>query len=355
MKLLIVDDDPVIGVLIAQIFQDEFTEIRRVGAFDELKLALEQSTFNLVFLDYFLNDCNGLDVLKYIRARFSYIDLPVIMLTENNQMCIEALALEANDYVKKPFAIEELVARTRNYMLLYKYKNSAQAKNQELESSLMQTNKTLCINIDKLKLAEKEMCLRLGRAAEFRDIETGEHIKRMSDVSTRLGQLLKLDVVQLELLHAASRVHDLGKVGIPDAILKKSAKLTQEEFEVMKTHTVIGARLLEGADEFALLSTARVIALEHHEKFDGSGYPHAKVGQEIDLLARIVALADVYDALRSKRVYKEAMGAQESKEIIVKERGKHFDPQIVDVFIENISEFEAYYGDEHQEYEAVLA
>ncbi len=188
--------------------------------------------------------------------------------------------------------------------------------------------------LDELKKAQLDTIYRLAKVAEFKDRETGDHIKRMSRVSMYIAETLKHDPDFSELILYASPMHDIGKVAIPDHILLKPAKLTEEEFEIMKTHTTIGGEILENADT-ELLKVARVIALYHHEKFDGTGYPEGLKGENIPTEARIVAVADVFDALVSKRPYKAPWPPDEALKYIVSQKGKHFDPEVVKAFVDS--------------------
>jgi putative two-component system response regulator len=189
--------------------------------------------------------------------------------------------------------------------------------------------------LEELKQAHLDTILRLSRAAEYRDEDTDAHLRRVSSYAVVVAKKLKLPEEDIELLKYASPMHDIGKLGVPDAVLLKPGKLTEEEFAEMKKHTIIGAKILDGSD-LKLFKIAKEIALSHHEKFDGSGYPYGLKGEEIPLMGRIVALPDVFDALTSKRVYKPAYSVEKTLEIIKSERGKHFDPMVVDAFLDSL-------------------
>jgi len=178
---------------------------------------------------------------------------------------------------------------------------------------------------------------RLVLAAEYKDEDTGNHIRRMSRYSALIAEKLGLPAKEIQNILYAAPMHDVGKIGIPDSILIKPGKLTDEEFDIMKTHTTIGAKILAGS-KAEILQVAGVIALSHHEKWNGKGYPQGLAGDKIPLAARIVGLADVFDALTSRRPYKDPFPAEVAFDIIKKERGEHFDPEIVDVFLENIDD-----------------
>lgn len=186
---------------------------------------------------------------------------------------------------------------------------------------------------------QKDLISRLGDVIETRSHETASHVKRVAEISKFLALKYGLDEYEANILCTISPMHDIGKIGIPEEILHKPGKLTEKEFEVMKYHTNIGYEILKSSDK-EILQKASIIALEHHEKWDGSGYPEKKQGEEIDIFARITAIADVYDAVRSDRVYKKAWTFEKAKKLIESERGKHFEPKLTDIFLENIRELE---------------
>ena len=189
-----------------------------------------------------------------------------------------------------------------------------------------------------LQEAYLDIIHRLIIAAEFKDEYTGGHIQRISKYCTFIAEKLGLDSDTVENIRFTSPMHDIGKIGIPDSILLKKGRLSKEEFEVMKTHTIIGAKILDGSNS-KILQMARQIAISHHEKWNGQGYPYGLAGEAIPLVGRIVALADVFDALISERPYKKAYSLEVAQDIIWKERGDHFDPKIVDIFLDNLDEF----------------
>ena len=202
---------------------------------------------------------------------------------------------------------------------------------QHLEQDVAKRTEELQRAMEKIKLASLDTIYRLSRAAEFRDEDTGTHIQRMSHYSATIARRMGLDDETVEAILYAAPMHDIGKIGIPDRILLKPERLDPDEWEIMKQHTIIGARILEGSDaEFIKL--AEVIALTHHERWDGSGYPGGFRGSKIPLAGRLTGIADVFDALTSKRSYKEAFSLEKSFSIIKEGRGSHFDPEVVDVF-----------------------
>ena len=191
--------------------------------------------------------------------------------------------------------------------------------------------------MEKVKRSYLDTVFCLSMAAEARDNETGEHVRRISEYSSILADTMGFSSEEVDSIRYASPLHDVGKIGIPDNILQKPGKLTDEEYEIMKTHTTIGAQILEGDSEY--IHVAKMIALTHHEKMDGNGYPNGIKGEEISIFGRIVAVADVFDALVSKRVYKPAMPVQKAKAIITESAGSHFCPTVVEAFLKSLDDF----------------
>jgi len=275
-------------------------------------------------------EMDGFEVCKFLKASEFTAKIPAIFLTAkaDTDDILQGFEIGAVDYITKPFQTLELLARVKTHVENKKLKENleelVEARTAELQNAL----KT--IEISQLDLVD-----RLGRAAEFRDNETGMHVKRMSHYSVVLAQAAKLDNAKLAMLLSASMMHDVGKIGIPDNILLKPGKLTAEEFEIMKTHAKIGAELLSNSNS-ELIQMAEKIALSHHEKWDGTGYPNRLRGEKIPLEARIVAIADVFDALTSERPYKKAWSIDDAIRLIQKEKEQHFDPTLVDLFINQL-------------------
>lgn len=280
---------------------------------------------DLIILDLNMPYLDGFEVMRQLQACGANLP-PILILTAQleQEHRVRALRDGAHDYVTKPFAVDELMARVRNLLHVQLYQKSMRERNQWLEERVRKRTRELYDT--RLQIVQ-----RLGRAAEFRDNETGLHIIRMSKMSQVLAEAAGMSPQDCELLLNASPMHDIGKIGIPDHILLKPGKLDPHEWDVMKTHSTIGAEILSG-DGSELLVMARDIALNHHERWDGTGYPGGLRGEQIPLVGRIVALADVFDALTSVRRYKEAWTVEIALNYISSNRGKHFDPQLVDVF-----------------------
>jgi putative two-component system response regulator len=342
-RILAVDDIEYNLELIKDIFHDQVDLIvitaRNGKEVFEVLQEKNDIGIDLILLDLSMPIMDGFEVLQRLQVDPTLSLIPVIVVTANADEKIKALQLGASDFISKPYDIVELKLRATNYIHIGQYQRYLNETNLYLEKKVTERTLQLQQALALSKKTEYEISLRLGKASEYRDTETGMHIKRMSLYSERLAQLLGLDDYECELIRYAAPLHDVGKVGIKDNILLKPGKLTKEEFEIMKTHTLIGGEILDNADKFPVINMGQIIALQHHEKYDGSGYPYGLKGSEIHLYARIVAIADVFDALSSVRVYKKAFSIQESLTIMRSERGKQFDPKLFDLFIENICDF----------------
>jgi putative two-component system response regulator len=285
---------------------------------------------DLILLDLNMPYLDGFAVMQSLQEKFASALPPILVLTAQQgfEHRLRALNNGARDYLTKPFDRAEMLARVRNLIEAHLFHKFMRDQNSLLDELVRQRTK-------ELRDTRLQIVRRLGRAAEFRDNETGYHILRMSHSSVLLARALGWDEERCELLLHASPMHDVGKIGIPDRILLKPGKLDPEEWEVMKRHTSIGEHILDG-DNSPLLTLAREIAISHHEKWDGSGYPYALKGEDIPLSGRIVALADVFDALTSERTYKRAWSIEAAVEYVQNNSGTHFDPQLVQHFVKQL-------------------
>lgn len=307
-----------------------------------LALALERGP-DLVLLDLFMPGVNGIEVTRELRRHEKTRHIPVIVITGHGGIAerLQALTAGADEFLPKPVYISELRVRVRNVLKIREYEEFLENTNQILEQRVAERTEELRRAYNELKEAELEVIRRLSRAAEFRDDETGKHILRVSYVVQLLGKGIGLEDESCEMLLYASPMHDVGKIGIPDRILLKPGKLDPEEREIMKKHTIIGAEILRGPR--AIDKMAEEIALTHHEKWDGSGYPNGLRGEKIPVTGRLVAIADVFDALVSPRIYKPASPESEALRILRQESGKHFDPDLVDAFLQNLESIREIY------------
>jgi len=352
-SILAVDDEPFNLDLIEAAFTDyENLNITNATNGQEALSALNEKEFDVVLLDISMPVMDGIEVLQKIRQNPKLEQLPVLMVTANTEKEGESLQLGASDFISKPYDIEVLCARTINYAKANQYRKQIENQSAILEETVKLRTIELQEALKLSKQTEYEISIRLGRASEFRDLETGGHIKRMSHYSKLLAELYGLDKEECELILYAAPLHDIGKVGIADKILLKPGRFEPQEFEIMKQHSVIGAKILEGAENFPVINAGRIIALQHHEKWDGSGYPNSLKGEDIHIHARIITIADVFDALSSKRCYKEPMPLEKVLNIMKSDSGTHFDPNLVPLLLDNLDKFleiQELYKDENNE------
>jgi putative two-component system response regulator len=288
---------------------------------------------DLILLDLNMPHLDGYQVLDQLKALDDPLLPPIVILTAQHgrEYLLKALAAGARDFISKPFDRAELLMRVRNLLEAHFAHRFVHDQKSVLEEMVHQ--RTEALNLTRLQVVQ-----RLGRAAEYRDNETGLHIIRMSKFSAQLAKELGWSAADCELMLHASPMHDVGKIGIPDAILLKPGKFEPHEWEIMKTHATIGADILSD-DDSDLLRLAREIALTHHEKWDGSGYPHALAGEAIPQAGRIVAVADVFDALTSERPYKKAWPIDKAIAYMHDEAGRHFDPAVIECFKASLPQF----------------
>ncbi|MCA9480131.1 MAG: HD domain-containing protein, partial [Nitrospira sp.] len=283
---------------------------------------------DLICLDIRMPQLNGFQVMGQLKIIQKEGFLPILVLTseEDRETRLRALESGAKDFLNKPFDKIEVLMRIRN-LLEASLLNKAVSQQKDI------LEETVRIRTQELQETQLDVVHRLARAAEYRDNETGAHIVRMSHFAVILGRACGMSEQECDVLFHATPMHDVGKLGIPDRILLKPGKLDPEEFETMKQHTVIGAQLLANSQS-PVLRMGEIIALTHHEKWDGSGYPNRLSGEDIPLPGRICALADVFDALSSKRCYKDAWPLEKTLAEIRSSSGKHFDPRLVEIFEE---------------------
>ena len=298
---------------------------------------------DLVIVDYMMPDLDGLAFISRFRKIPGRAELPVLMITANDDKDVRyrALGIGATDFLTKPVDRMEFSARVRNLLALNTSRRHLADRASWLAEEVAKATKTVHDR-------EQELLFRMSRAAEFRDPETGAHIQRMAHFSRLIAAGMGLSEADQTLILQAAPMHDIGKIGIPDVILLKPGRLTAEEMAVMKGHARLGFELLNGSESMVLQAAAR-IAISHHEKFDGSGYPHGLAGMAIPLFGRIVAVADVFDALVSDRPYKRAWPVDKALDFLRQGVGAHFDPDCVAAFLareHEASEIRARFQDE---------
>ena len=307
--------------------------LRRVGyetliAYDgieALRMA-DKEKVDLILLDIMMPKLSGIDVCRYLKVEPETSSIPVVFLTasDDKDMLSKAYKVGGSDYIRKPFFEDELLARVGNSLALRDYEKDLEHKIIEKTQEIADT--------------QIEMMYTLGGIAEGHSAETFKHVKRVTEFTYLLGTLYGLEEKEALFLRDASSLHDIGKLGITDSILHKQGQLTKAEFKIMKKHVDLGVEMLEKSN-LPLFKIAKIVAGEHHEKYDGSGYPHKLKGDKIHIYGRIVAIADVFDALSFKRAYKNSWTTEDVLAYMRDMSGKHFDPQLIDIFFDNLEEF----------------
>ncbi|MEZ6048931.1 MAG: response regulator [Planctomycetaceae bacterium] len=347
-KIMIVDDVPVnIKVAKAYLSGAGYTNFVSETESTNVLSVMEKESPDLLILDIMMPELSGLDILREIRSSNRFSHMPILILTsaESAEIKREALDLGTTDFLAKPIDADELIPRVRNILKLLEYQNNLERKVLE--------------RTEELERSRVDIIECLAKAAEYRDNETGRHVLRVSKYVSIIAAEMGLDAESVKDLEQASKLHDIGKIAIPDSILLKAGKLTEDEYEMMQlhcnvgkrifeclstdeqmkfsSHTVTGAEIVRGCGSH-LMDLASTIALTHHERWDGSGYPLGLAGEDIPLEGRITAVADVYDALSSKRCYKTAFPREKCFKIMEESRGTHFDPNVLDAFFRRQSD-----------------
>ena len=311
-SILIVDDEPTNLRILNQVLNDSYKLIFAKSGQEALRL-LEKELPDLILLDVMMPEMTGYEVCQHLKEHPRYKTIPIIFVTALNDADDEAkgLNLGAVDYISKPISPAVVKARVKTHLSL--------------------------VDVEELRRTRLQIIQRLGKASEYKDNETGMHVMRMSHYSRVIALAYGFSKAEADNLFNAAPMHDIGKIGIPDSIMLKPAKLTDEEFSIMKQHPEIGAEIL-GESDSDLIALAKLVSLTHHEKWDGSGYPKQLKGESIPIEGRIVALADVFDALTSIRPYKSAWTVDDAVSFIQQQSGYHFDPQLVDCFVQQLAQ-----------------
>ena len=352
--VLIVDDEPPNQLILEDLLAPHFAVQIAGNGRQALALLKATAQIDLILLDILMPEMDGFEACQQIKADPRLQDIPVLFLSSLTSASDEehGLSLGAEDFIHKPFSPAVVLARVRCHIELAHSRKLLRQRNADLEQQVQERTRALVHETQLVMRAQESTIKSLCALAELRDNETGNHIRRTQNyvraLATRLRESPRfaaaLSEETIALLFMSAPLHDIGKVAIPDAILLKPGKLTAEEWVVMKKHALYGRDALiqaeqEVGDPVSFLRCAREIAYGHHEKWDGSGYPQGLSGEAIPLSARIMAVADVYDALISKRVYKPKMPHERAVEIIQQGRGKHFDPDIIDALMDVVDEF----------------
>lgn len=339
MRVLIVDDSrsslAMIGTIVKAATNAEIDSCTH--PFEALERS-QSTQYDLILVDHIMPEMDGVQFTSALRARDAYRLVPIIMVTSDidRHTRIEAIRAGATDFVNKPFDPTELQARVANLLTL-------RAAQVELADRANWLAREVELATAHLLEREEEIIWRLARAIEYRDGDTGEHVSRVAQISQLIASGIGLSPQRCRIIYLAAPLHDIGKIGIADAILGKPGKLTPEEFAIMREHVTIGARILENGSS-DLIRTAELIAQSHHERWDGAGYPDRLSGTDIPIEARVVAIADVFDALCSERPYKKAWPIEKAYAEILASSGTHFDPTCVAAFTQQWPEIEAIMG-----------
>ena len=343
-NILIVEDEDATRRLLGRLLEGYGYTCTLAGDAQEARRRLGERAFDLILCDVNMPGESGLDLVRQILKEHPQTAAVMVTGLDDPQLANVALESGAYGYILKPFETNEILINIANALRRRRLEIENRAHREHLEQMVRERTAELqqaVVRLEgaeqSLRLSQEETVQRLAIAAEFRDNATAQHIRRMSHYSALLARRYGLGEERAELIRIASPMHDIGKIGTPDHILLKPGIFTPEEFEAITRHSEMGYRILEGSDS-ALLRLAATIALTHHEKFDGSGYPKGLVGEAIPLEGRIVAIADAFDALTTKRVYKPAFPPEQATDIMRQQRGTHFDAALLDTFLDSMDE-----------------
>jgi putative two-component system response regulator len=322
-NILVVDDTPENIDLLLEILKDDYKVRAAINGEQALKIARLKVAPDLILLDVMMPGIDGFEVCRQLKSDPTTSHIPIIFVTAKITTSdeIEGFSLGAVDYITKPISPPVVMARVKTQLALYD-------QNRELDRKVREQTKD--INETRLKIIQ-----RLGRAAEYKDDNTGLHVIRMSHYARVLGIAAGMSETMADMMLDAAPMHDIGKIGVPDSILQKAGPLTDSEWTVMQSHTQMGEDII-GEDDSELLRMAKTVAISHHEHWDGSGYPKGMAGEDIPMVGRIVAIADVFDALTSVRPYKESWTVEDTLTYLQEKSGAQFDPKLVPLFVESI-------------------
>ena len=331
--ILIVDDAETNVNTLMDLLDDKYDVLASLDGESALEIVEEEEHIDLILLDIMMPGLDGFEVCKRLKSNPNKSDIPIIFITAktDDESIEKAYELGGVDYITKPFRAREVLSRITNHLVLSEQSHILEQKVKEKTKELHDMNR-------EIEDTQREVVFTMGAIGERRSKETGNHVKRVALYSETLALYYGLSKKEATMLKEASPMHDIGKVAIPDSILNKPARFTVEEFEQMKKHALLGYEMLKHSSR-PLLKMASIVAFEHHEKWDGTGYPNGISGEDIHIYGRITALADVFDALGSHRVYKPAWKDEEIFKLFEEESGKHFDPKLVEIFFNNIDDF----------------
>lgn len=328
--VLVIDDVEENVQLLSDILLAQGYEVRRTTSPILGLQSAKAKPPGLILLDVKMPQVDGFTVCKELKKDLATHKVPVIFITglSDSESVVKGFSVGGADYIAKPFRVEEVVSRVKTHLALRSYEASLEDKVSEATKQIVALN-------EEVESTQREVFLIMGTIAEGHSREVGLHVKRVAEMAYHLARLAGASEEEAEYIRWGAPLHDLGKIAIPDAILHKPAKLDEKEWEVMKTHADIGYQMLNVSDR-PMLKTAATIAREHHEWWDGTGYPRGISGNEISLAGRVTAIADVFDALANQRCYKEAWQIDDVLDHIKKKSGTHFDPKLIDILFANI-------------------
>ena len=336
LKVISVDDTLMNLILIEEIAKEIGVDVQSFQDPLEALEHIKNNRVDMMFADYMMPQMNGLELItEALLIQDELIPIMVTAVDDDHDLKIEALRVGAADFLTKPVDIAQLEAKIKNFTKIIQLKLQLKDFNGILQEEVKKATEDL---IDR----EHEALEIISRLAEYRDPETGSHISRVAHYSKLLAKEYGFDEKEQEIIFFASPLHDIGKVGIRDDILLKPARLEDDEYKIMKTHSVIGYEILKNSKN-PYLKAGAVIAKTHHEKYDGNGYPEGLLKDDIHIYGRITAIADVFDALTSQRPYKDPWSFEDAKDFLIKESGKHFDPELVELFVKNIDKIKEIY------------
>ena len=338
-SVLVVDDKPANIDFLREILAPHYSVRAALGGSIALRLLASTRLPDLILMDVHMLGMDGFEVCERLKADPRTRDIPVVFVTTQAGEPEEARGLEvgAVDYISKPFHPAVVIARVRTHLELRSSRRALLRRNLQLKDLVQRRTAALQSAFDELWQGSLDTVVRLARTAEFRDDDTGAHVLRMSHYAAVTARKLGLGEALCEQILHAAPLHDIGKIGIPDQVLLKPGRLSDEEWWMMRQHPIIGARILEDSSS-PLVQLAESIARSHHERWDGRGYPNGLAKDAIPLPGRITAVADVFDALTSERPYKKALPVQRAVRILTEGAGSHFDPQVVDAFLSTLDE-----------------
>jgi putative two-component system response regulator len=347
-RLLIVDDDPAACTAIGRVLASANFGFAIATSSTEALRALEKRSFDLVLSDVNMPGQTGIDLARVLATEHNDVALLMVTAVDDPRIGKQAMDLGAYGYLIKPFKPNELLLSVVNALRRRELEIAHRSQTKRLERAVAERTRELSTVVKNLarsheliRRSHEEMIYRLAKAAEFRDDETAEHLQRMSRYCQLIARHLGKSEDECDEIRLACMMHDVGKIGIPDAILLKPGKFTDEEYRVMKSHSEIGHKILATSltqTSQQTLDLAATIALTHHEKFDGTGYPLRLAGKAIPLEGRVAAIADVFDAMTSKRIYRDAIPVPNVIDFMKENRAKHFDPEILDLFFDSMDE-----------------